>query len=346
MKTAFSKYIIAGLFAAALWSCKKDEVRTIAGTGTSPLLASNVDTAILQKDHANDTLVKFQWNESDFGFRGVVKYSLQFAKKGTNFAVVKNVSADGMTKSFSVADLNTIANGLEMDNGVLGGMEVRVKATISDNYPAAYSNVKVLVVSSYLDLVDYPSMWTPGDYQGWNPATSAKLASLKSDKVYEGYASFTGATTNFKFTSEASWSGTNYGGTSVNNAGILSTTGDNLQVTGAGYYFLNLDLSTNKWSATRTTWSMIGDAVGGWSNDAELTFDATKNVWTATVNMSAGAFKFRANHAYDINYGDNKPSDPFLNRDGANIVITDPGTYDVTLNLSNAGNYSYALKKK
>ncbi len=346
MKTAFSKYMMAGLFAAALWSCKKDEVKTIAGDGTAPTLVSTKDTTILQKDHAADTIVKFQWNASDFGFHGVVKYSLQFAKKGTNFAVVKNVSTDGMSKALSVADLNTIANGLELDNGVLSGVEVRVKASISDNYPAAYSNVKVLVVSSYLDLIDYPSMWAPGDYQGWDPASAAKLSSLKSDKAYEGYASFTGATTNFKFTSEATWSGTNYGGTSVNNAGVLSTTGENLLVTGPGYYFLNLDLSTNKWSATRTTWSMIGDAVGSWSNDTELTFDAAKNVWSATVVMSAGQFKFRANHAYDINYGDNKPSDPFLNRDGANIVITDPGTYDVTLNLSNAGNYSYVLKKK
>ncbi|MFB6456506.1 SusE domain-containing protein [Chitinophaga sp. Hz27] len=346
MKTSFFKYIIAGLFAAALWSCKKDEIKTVAQPGSAPTLTASADTAVLLKDHVSDAAVTFKWNTSSFGYSAVVKYSLQFAKKGTNFANVKEVSIDTLAKTFTVGDLNTIANALEIDNGVLTGMDVRVKAFISANFEPAYSNTTVLVVSSYLDLIDYPAMYSPGDYQGWDPATSAKLASLKSDKAYEGYANFTNATTSFKFTSVAGWDGTNYGGTSVNNAGVLSPTGENLQVTGAGYYFLQLDLGTNAWSATKTTWSMIGDAAGGWDKDVELTYDATRKVWTATVDMSAGAFKFRANHAYDINYGDNKPSDPFLNRDGSNITVTDAGTYEVTLNLSIPGNYSYSMKKK
>ncbi|NIG55554.1 SusE domain-containing protein [Chitinophaga sp. Cy-1792] len=346
MKTSFSKYIIAGLFAAALWSCKKDEIKTVAQPGTAPALTASADTAILQKDHVTDAAVAFKWDRSDFGFSGVVKYSLQFAKTGTSFANVKEVAIDTLAKTFTVGDLNTIANALEIDNGVLTGMDVRVKAYISANFAPAYSNTKVLVVSSYLDLIDYPSMYAPGDYQGWDPASAIKLASLKSDKAYEGYGNLPNATASFKFTSEASWNGTNYGGTSVNNAGVLSATGDNLSITGAGYYFIQLDLGTNAWSATKTTWSMTGDAAGGWGNDLELTYDATKKVWTATADLTAGAFKFRANHAYDINYGDNKPSDPFLNRDGANINVTEAGTYEVTLNLSIPGNYSYALKKK
>lgn len=346
MKRTIYQYIMAGMFAAALASCKKDEVKTIAQPGTAPMLSASADTVILKKDHAADNAVTFKWNASSFGFNGVVKYSLEFAKKGDNFATVKAVTADTLSKTLTVAELNTIANGLEVDNGVPADLEVRVKAIISDNFQAAYSNTQKLVVNSYLDLIDYPSMYAPGDYQGWNPAGAAKLVSLKSDKVYEGYAYFSAATTTFKFTTQPNWDGTNYGGTSSGNKGVLSATGDNLQVTGAGYYYLTLDLGSNAWSATLTTWSMIGNAAKGWDTDLDLTFDPAKNVWTATADLSAGEFKFRANHAYDINYGDNKPGDPFLNRDGANIKITEAGTYDIVLNLSIAGNYSYTLKKK
>ncbi|MBV7530331.1 SusE domain-containing protein [Chitinophaga sp. sic0106] len=188
MKSTIYQYIIAGLFVATLWSCKKDEIKTIAQVGTAPALSATVDTVILLKDHAADNAVTFKWNASSFGFNGVVKYSLEFARKGNNFATVKAVTADTLSKTLTIAELNTIANGLEVDNGVPADLEVRVKATISENYQAAYSNTQKLVVSSYLDLIDYPSMYAPGDYQGWNPAGAAKVVSLKSDKVYEGYA--------------------------------------------------------------------------------------------------------------------------------------------------------------
>ncbi|WP_298713887.1 SusE domain-containing protein [Chitinophaga sp.] len=332
-----------GLSAA---SCKKDEVRTVAGDGTPTTMQASATTLVLSKPNAGEPAVTFRWNASTFGFSGVVKYSVEFAKKGTGFAVVKAVAADTLMKTLTVGELNTIANGLELDNGIPQEMEVRINAYISRDYPAAFSNVTGLVVTSYMDLIDYPSLWVPGDYQGWAPATAAKLASLKSDEVYEGFVHFPGAATSFKLTTLPSWDGKNYGGTSAGNGGAVSTSGDNLAVSGAGYYFLQVDLGGSAWTATNTTWSLIGNAAGGWDTDVDMTFDAAKNAWTATLNLTAGALKFRANHAYDINFGDNKLSDPFLNRGGKDIPVAEAGSYVVTLDLSRAGNYMYSIVKK
>lgn len=332
-----------GLSAA---SCEKDEVRTIAGDGTATTMQASATTLVLEKPNAGAPAVTFRWNASTFGFSGVVKYSIEFAKKGTEFAVVKAVAADTLMKTLSVGELNTIANALELDNGIPQEMEVRINAYISRDYPAAYSNVTGLVVTSYMDLIDYPSLWVPGDYQGWSPASAAKLASLKSDDVYEGFVHFPGANTTFKLTTQANWDGKNYGGTSAGNGGALSTSGDNLAVSGAGYYFLQVNLGGSAWTATKTQWSLIGNAASGWDTDVDMTFDPVKNVWTATLDLTAGTLKFRANHAYDINFGDNKLSDPFLNRGGKDIPVAEAGNYEVTLDLSRAGNYMYSIVKK
>ncbi|RFS21053.1 SusF/SusE family outer membrane protein [Chitinophaga silvatica] len=346
MKMFFSRYLISGLLILLLWACKKDEVKVIAKPGSAPSLAATLDTVILLKQYADDQAIAFKRGTSDFGYNAVVKYELQFARKGTNFADKAVVPADSITTAITVRMLNTIANQLELEYGVYADIEVRISATISDNYPPTYSNAKALVVSSYQDLVEYPSMYVAGDFQAWTPATGPKLASFKSDKNYEGYVWFPSGSTLFKITSLPSWDGTNYGGTSTNNGGVLSGTGDNLKVTGAGYYFITVNLDDKSWQATRTTWSMIGDAVGSWDTDVDLTFDEAKGTWTGTVQMNAGAFKFRANHSYDINYGDNKPSDPILNKGGDNIKVAAAGTYEVTLSLSIAGNYTYLVKKK
>jgi len=76
------------------------------------------------------------------------------------------------------------------------------------------------------------TLYVPGAHQGWNPANAPTLYSRNFDFKYEGYVNFGAAGTEFKFTSEPSWSGTNYGD---GGDGTLSTDGGagNLSVTEA-----------------------------------------------------------------------------------------------------------------
>src|SRR5205823_2537506 len=89
--------------------------------------------------------------------------------------------------------------------------------------------------------------------------------------------------------------------------GSLSADGTagNLTVADGGYYELTANLNSNVWTATKTTWSIIGDATpGGWSNDTQMTYDPTNKVWTVTANiLASGSFKFRANNAWVIDFG-------------------------------------------
>jgi starch-binding outer membrane protein SusE/F len=92
-----------------------------------------------------------------------------------------------------------------------------------------------------------------------------------------------------------------------------------------------------------TRWGVIGDATAdGWNSDQAMTYDLESNKWTATLTLTAGKIKFRANSGWDINYGDDGP-DGKLNAGGADIPV-EAGTYTITLDLVGPV-YKYKLVK-
>ena len=82
--------------------------------------------------------------------------------------------------------------------------------------------------------------------------------------------------------------------------------------------------------ATPTTWGIIGDATAnGWDSDQDMTWNEEKHCWCATITLTDGTIKFRANDGWDINFGGNPEN---LNAGGDNIPVT-AGTYDIDLYL-------------
>jgi starch-binding outer membrane protein SusE/F len=246
--------------------------------------------------------------------------------------VIKN----GEWDKYSVA--NNSLPGLSL-GGTFG-------AGLSDNFPgpAATGMYKIrLDFQSGLFTVTpagpYALMYVPGDYQGWTPATASQLGSPGADGKYEGYVYFpAGGSFEFKLTTTPDW----------NNAlgdagsGTLSPSGGNLKVPSEGYYRILANTNDNTWSATKTSWSMIGD-FNGWGSDADMTYDTGSKTWSGTINVASdGFFKFRANHDWGLNLGD-KNADGSLEKDGDNIAIK-AGAHTVTLYLNNAGYFTYRIQ--
>jgi hypothetical protein len=67
------------------------------------------------------------------------------------------------------------------------------------------------------------TLYAPGGHQGWSPETAPTLYSRNFDFKYEGYVYFADENTEFKFTSQPDWGGTNYG--DGGEGGILSDDG-------------------------------------------------------------------------------------------------------------------------
>lgn len=198
-------------------------------------------------------------------------------------------------------------------------------------------------------------LWVVGDFQGWDNSDNAPTLNLKADGTYEGYVNMT-SNNGFKIVSDHSWDNAHTYGDDGNNPGtadngvLTLSGGQNITLLhGIGYMKIDVDLTTLTYSTLITTWSIIGNATpGGWSTDTPLTYDAVNNVWTVTVDLTQQSppndgFKFRANNAWNINYGDTG-ADGTLELSGTNIGVPSNGNYTITLDLSGA-EYTYTMVK-
>lgn len=190
-----------------------------------------------------------------------------------------------------------------------------------------------------------PMLYVPGGYQDWKPDLAPFIYSRNSDLVYEGYVYFN-APSEFKFTSERNWEGTNYGD---GGNGELTTDGGagDLSIGEAGYFRLIANLSElpYTWSAVKTEWGIIGDATPeGWERSTPMTFDPATGIWSVTTSLEAGKkFKFRANNDWDINLGGEINN---LTYGGDDMSATETGTCLVTLNLSDPQVYRATITKQ
>jgi hypothetical protein len=353
-------YSIFLLSCAFIVSCKKDaQLTTMQPIGYSSSLTASANAVALAATNDTSSVLTLSWPAVVYPVKASVTYTLQADVPtdtvGTNAwagATSTVIGKDVLSKSFKGSDLNAMATSMGLAAGSQGKMVFRVQA-YQDRY--AYSNAVMVNVTPYKVAVAYPVLYVPGDYQGWDPSTAPVVASLKSDKVYEGYINIpAGGTNYFKFTNARDWNHINYGD---GGSSKLSTDGlaAGLQVPSAGYYEVSANLNTNTWTYAKTTWSILGDATpGGWNTDTQLVYDATNKVWTVTTDMvSTGSFKFRANNAWIIDFGVDAvgklaySDNPLYGNDPAikNITVPTSGNYTITLDLHDPTNYTYKLKK-
>jgi hypothetical protein len=133
----------------------------------------------------------------------------------------------------------------------------------------------------------------------------------------------------FKFRGTPSWS-INYGCT-AGDGKTLNADGTNIPIANEDDYAITLDLShANAYTFSANRWGIIGSATAdGWNSDQNMSWDAANGVFTATLPFTVGEFKFRANDDWGINFGGSLSA---LVQDGANLQISEAGTYKITLN--------------
>jgi hypothetical protein len=299
----------------------------------------------------NNVMATFTWDAADYGFQSATTYILQITITGD----FKDANDIASTTKTEVEVLNSKMNStlliLGADPGVAKAVKCRVKSMVNTNVAAIYSDTITITVTPFEKVIIYPKLYVPGNYQGWNAADeTTTISSVRSDNKYEGFLYMNQANPEFKFLKVPAWEEANTigdpdaSGTS-GNLKIGGWGGNNIKASGGpGYFRLKADLNEAKYQWVKTEWGIIGSATAnGWNSDQNMTFSTTTNLWTATLNLVVGEIKFRANDAWDINFGDDG-NDKKLEYGGANIPIAAAGSYTITLDLTKPV-YKYKIVK-
>lgn len=361
MKATSNKLFITLMAILMLASCKRDAVLTYMDVVTFPSgVTVSTSSVMLSADNLDSSVITFSWPAVIFKVDAPVTYTLQLdvpadtvGGSAWSNAVSEEIGKDVLSKSYNGSDLNTLAlSKLGLIGDSTNTIVVRVKATLDRD---VYSNAVAFNVTPYQVFIANV-LYVPGAYQGWDPSTAPVIAEANGrPKMYEGYYYMPGSgEQDFKYTNARDWNHINYGD---GGNGIFSTDGAaaGLHVADGGYYECTADLNTNTWTATKTIWSIIGDATpGGWNADTQMTYDEANQVWKVTADMVAGgSFKFRANNAWVIDFGIDADGNlvyadnPFFGYTGGlnNLTVPSDGNYTITLDLHNSGNYTYILHK-
>ena len=175
-----------------------------------------------------------------------------------------------------------------------------------------------------------PVLYMAGDANGWS---HIDYLSGEDGVNYTGFMYLN--QNGFKFCSQQNWDGTNYGGA------FFGQESDNIIMDETeGYYKVDVDLSTKKYTLTPiTTIGIIGSAApSGWDSDVDLTYvpynKETKEggYWEAKdLKLKAGECKFRANDAWDMQWGFDGEKFVFSNNAPQKQFVPEEGTYDIKL---------------
>jgi hypothetical protein len=333
----------------AALSCATEEFEPVVGVFTAPTLDDVSGTYVFEEAQADDVFKTFTWSKADFGFQSATTYTLQIAQAGTDFeGAIDLIATPETSYTITVGALNQKLLAMGAKTNVGTDFEVRVIASVNSNVQMLNSNVPVMNILPYKVVIIYPSLYLPGNYQAasgyeadWSPDKAAQIFSVKQNEKYEGYVNMVGSGIMFKFTDEPNWD-LNWGDTGAD--GSLETNGSDIAIPEAGYYRIKADINALSYSFLKTDWGLIGDATpGGWDADTNMTYDVATKTWSVTLNLTAGKIKFRANDAWDLNYGDND-FDGSLEEGGADIPVDVAGNYTVILNLE-VGGYAYSVNK-
>lgn len=345
-------FMAAAALLLTMTACDSDLEKVVynpqnASSGTLAAAEGVTDIHLTAANNKSEVLT-LQWGKSEFGQSVAVKYNVLMDTRGGDFTNAYTLASTTDTSvTFKGKDLNQAVLALQalknpdaeasydpMD------VDIRVFSSFSEIVEGLNTNTLQLTITPYAGKVEYPKLAVPGSHQGWSPDnyTQALYATdSKKPNEYTGYI-YMDAGTEFKF-ADGSWD-VNWGSS---DGKTLEPGGSNITVAESGCYFITVDIEALTYSMELRNWSLIGDAVGGWENDIDMTYDKDNNVYRATYNFTGeGEFKFRANHEWKYNFGADPDGDEGdLKQDGGNLKPL-AGEYTVTLSFKD-GYPTYAM---
>jgi len=317
-----------------LLSCQKDETKAVLlDNPIAPTIQSTPDLTLKRAN--GTTVLNFVGTPVDPGFQASATYYLEACAKGTNFADATLILSDkqDLSMKISVADLDGILLK-KFPADKVSSIDFRIRAALS--------------LSSGTGTYSYNSATKTVDVTTYGPPTLALtvagtlqgIVSAADNKLYTGWIYTDG--TPFQLTNNDN--GTKYGGVLASGEVSCALTENGPAISlPAGAYNMTADVNTGvmKLTIADVTIGIIGDAVGGWSDDTKMVYNFTDHTWNVTKTVTAGGIKFRTHNSWAaVNVAYN-PAGHSLNNlyqndgktDSQNIDDIAPGKYNIKLYL-------------
>ena len=355
-----TKYFLS--MAAALGmiaGCQKPEMIQIAAPEdvVAPVLEAVEGPVEITPDNMVGSKVTFVWSAADYGVATQVNYALEAATAAAPETKVSITS--GLTKTTVDVDYETLNgilfNDLKLGDGVAEDVLFTVSAKVGE-YAPIYSNTITVSCKVTAAEKQYAKLTVAGSYayNNWSPGKGQFVFDFAgTDAQYSGVIDFGEdvSALQFKFVGEA-WGNNEFsvpsGEAQTPEAAelpLVAGGGDNISAyTTHRYYSLTLDKGTPKVikNFSFNSLGVIGDATPtGWDADTDMQFNAEKQRFYVDITLIDGKIKFRADDAWDVNWGG---AEGALSAGGADIAVA-AGDYRIYVNLNDPANPTYELNK-
>lgn len=285
-----------------------------------------------------DGALVFNHSDEDVYTDPVFTIFITTKKKDSHWKIITKTNYDGnFWAEGKTGVLGTVKDG---DASMEGTLTTEKPQAGKIENPGMYRiTINMMNYTYKIEKVNFTEyLYMAGDANSWSH--SDILHGPAFDGKYLGYMYLT--QNGFKFCTQPNWDGTNYGKDFSTDGGAA-----NIMMTEAnGFYKVEVDLQALSYKLTPiTSIGIIGDAAGGWDKDIVMTYDVASHTWIAkSVTLKDGEIKFRANGAWDINWGGTDLK-KLTSNNGANIRVN-AGTYTIKLKPSYDGNTQAELTKE
>lgn len=337
MKTKYIYLLLAGIF--ALMSCEEDATPILELKTAAALHALSQTDITITKDNKDAQFPEIAWDKADYGVSAVVNYVVTLTNTSTNKSIVIGETGDAKL-AFTNSEMNSLLAKVGAYPGQTYDFTVSLVSEAYDAYTDAASNSITFKATPYdpnVDNITWKYAYVAVGYPDWDYTTAYLIGDPDGDGIYSGYAKFDGA---------ASYA-------IIDGADLTKVLAKDQQVTADGKGFIEITLDAEgkvTQSEKGLVWGVIGDATSsGWDKDTQMEYDTTTRLWTVVTPLLDKEFKFRANNDWGFNYGaeEGKLSELAGNlvAGGQNFKVVKASPYIITLNLTNAGKYTYSMEE-
>ncbi|GGW86457.1 SusF/SusE family outer membrane protein [Salegentibacter mishustinae] len=370
----FSILLLAFVALLSFNACTQDDdIVFVAQPDPEGIQFSNSlqNTYVLPSGNPDNLAERFVWNEVDFEAPTTISYELQGSATEAfdSYMVIGNTGSNnlGVTigQMLDLAEEAGLDNDPETEMPNTGTVYFKVRAFAGEGEGNALEEFsEILSVNVELPEAEEegeaPKMelYLVGDATaaGWDPANNNTplFRDGENENIYYFQGRFAGGADveGFKFLQTTEWQpqwGLSNG--ELTNSDILGEDPSAFPVEDDAYYSLmvNVDEMTYTWEAidesaadVQTNIGIIGDSTpDGWDADTNMTqSEFNPHIWYIQgIELVDGFAKFRANDAWDINWGSETPVSGQTTSGGPDIPVT-AGTYDVWFNTLD-GRYTF-----